>query len=63
MRFVHREKHDLHVLDVMQSGLHLFLQHFVFLSLGREVVCKDHWLKGSNTRQATRERNTLRFGG
>lgn len=37
----------------MQGGLHLLLQQFVFLSLGREVVCKDHWLKGSNTRTHT----------
>jgi hypothetical protein len=29
----------LHILDVLECGLHLFLQKFVLLLLGEHVVC------------------------
>lgn len=50
LMFLSAARHDLHVLDVMQGGLHLFLEQFVFLSLGGKVVCKDHRLEGGCTR-------------
>ena len=32
----------LHILDILESGLHLFLQKFVLLLLGNHVVCICH---------------------
>ena len=40
----------------MQGGLHLFLEQFVFLSLGGEVVCKDHRLEGGCTHTHAQQR-------
>ena len=54
-------RHDLHVLDVMQGGLHLLLQQFVFLSLGGKVVWKDHRLEGGCTRTPRHKVDAKRF--
>jgi len=37
----------LHILDILECGLHLFLQKFVLLLLGNHVVCICHMVNTS----------------